>query len=212
MDQIMEKLRAIPRQYYLPLAVGCIGTILFGYGLIVLLGNNQPQEKFELSQSSKSNKSQNSATTSENKIKIDVEGAVVRPGVYSIAQNGRVQDALVASGGLAASADRVWVAQHINLAGKLGDGMKVYIPQAGEVLTTSGGGMSTGTDVLGSSTSQIDINSATSDQLDSLPGVGPVTAQKIISNRPYSSVDDLVNKKVVTQKVFDKIKDQIVAN
>jgi competence protein ComEA len=64
---------------------------------------------------------------------------------------------------------------------------------------------------LGSDTQSgvININSATESELDKLSGVGPVTAQKIIDGRPYSNLSDLVAKKILTQKAFDKIKDQI---
>jgi competence protein ComEA len=57
----------------------------------------------------------------------------------------------------------------------------------------------------------MDINSATKDQLDTLPGIGKVYAQKIIDGRPYARKDQLVSKKIVPQSTYDKIKDQIIA-
>lgn len=66
-------------------------------------------------------------------MKIDVEGAVVTPSVYSITFDSRVQDGLIAAGGLSSSADRDWVEKHINLSAKLSDGIKLYISITGVI-------------------------------------------------------------------------------
>lgn len=212
-QKVKEIAEKIPKMYYLPIGVGCIGLILFVYGIGFSLVSNRSVKNSDFVDFSQetptpgTNFVQNSP-----KIEIDVEGAVVSPGVYSVSESARVQDALVAAGGLSASADRAYVAQHINLAAKITDGGKLYIPKIGETPVAQNTTETTeSTTVLGSDSSTININSATADQLDSLPGIGTVTAGKIISGRPYSSVQDLLTKQIVGQKEFDKIKDLVVA-
>lgn len=143
---------------------------------------------------------------------IDVSGAVASPGVYELSAGARVQDGVSAAGGMRKDADRFAVAKSINMASKVSDGMKLYIPFEGEdaILTTVTNGNSAA--VAGISSSLININSASQSLLEELSGIGPVTAKKIIDNRPYSSVDDLLAKKVVGQSVFEKIKEQVSVN
>jgi competence protein ComEA len=136
---------------------------------------------------------------------VDIEGAVVIPGVYKLTQNSIIQDALVASGGLSAAADRDWVSKNINLAAKLSDGAKIYIPKIGEITTSSPQTSTTDT----STSALVNINTASSDALDALPGVGPVTVDKIVNGRPYQNINELLDKKVVSSKVFSEIKDKI---
>ncbi len=138
-----------------------------------------------------------SAQGSAGQAVVDVGGAVVNPGIYKLSSNLRVNDAIGAAGGLASGADT----SKMNLAAKIGDGQKIYVPtKSGQV--TSG-------QSLEPSQSLININSATEAELDSLPGVGPVTANKIITSRPYSSLDELLAKKAVPASVFAKIKGMI---
>ncbi len=138
------------------------------------------------------------------KIMVDVSGQVVNPGVYKLDSNARIQDALAAAGGLSADADRDFVSKAVNLAGKLNDGAKIYIPKVGESASLSSVGNS-----ISTTGGLISINSAQESQLESLPGVGPTTAGKIINGRPYSSLDELLNKKVVSKSTYGKIKDLI---
>ena len=127
-------------------------------------------------------------------IVVDVGGAVERPGVYQLAADARVNDALTAAGGLSAEADRSWVARYLNLAQAVVDGAKIYIPNQGESISSING---------------ININTATASELDSLWGVGAKRAADIINNRPYVKVEELVTKAGVPQNVYEKIKDQI---
>ena len=143
-------------------------------------------------------------------ITIYVSGEVVKPGVYVLLPTARVIDALQAAGGATSAADLVVV----NLAAPLVDAAQVFIPRIGStprvklprpraginlptagsvVVGSSGGGTGSGSVVPGI----VDLNSASLSDLDSLPGVGPSTAQAIIdyrvANGPYASVDDLLN-------------------
>jgi competence protein ComEA len=193
------------KPHLLPLSLGCIGLILIVYGVISLFSSSKQDSGIVFE----------AAAQEEVSIYVDVAGAVIKPGVYKLSNSSRMQDALIAAGGLSADADRKWVSKTINLARKVEDGAKIYIPTKGEIVTAGIVGSATTTTTTGvagdSITGKININVATQAQLEALPGVGPVTAQKIIGNRPYSSIEDLKSKKAVSNNVFEKIKDSIEA-
>lgn len=139
------------------------------------------------------------ASESAGTIYVDVGGAVMRPGLYQLKSDSRVNDALVAGGGLAKDADRDWISRNLNLAAKLTDGIKVYLPfrDSNKDSPSQSKGLS------------LNINTASLAELDQLWGVGPATAQKIIDNRPYAKVEDLLDKKAVKANVYEAIKDKI---
>ena len=142
---------------------------------------------------------------------VDVSGAVEKPQVVEVPYDSRVKDVLIAAGGLTPKADRNYVSKSINLAQKVQDGTKIYVPAQGEMVSVSAPQVSGNSGQLGIQGNLININEASESELDSLPGVGPVTAQKIISGRPYQEVSELVSKKIVNQSVFDKIRDKVAA-
>jgi len=179
----------------------CVGVILIVIGLVQIFIKKAPEIAFESA-------TQEVKAVSIQKIMVDVEGSVIRPGVYSLPDGSRVQDALIAAGGASGNADHAFIAKTLNLAQKLSDGTKLYIPAEGEITTSQGAiGLISESEKAGAGI--ISINSATLPELDTLSGVGPVTAQKIIDNRPYSDVAELVSKKIVGQSVFEKIKTSI---
>jgi competence protein ComEA len=195
------------KKYWLPLVLGFVGLLFFIYGLIAFLGSSsKPQDVTFKTGSTSTESAVNSSSKPQNSIQVDIEGAVAVPGVYKLASNSIIKDALVASQGLSADADRVWIAKNLNLAAKLYDGAKVYIPKTGEAEVPVANSTSQGSI---NAQSLININTASSDSLDSLPGVGPATVAKIVNGRPYQSINELLDKKVVTSKVFDGIKDKI---
>ncbi len=198
---LLNKYLPLLKKHWLPLSLGALGMIFFTYGLMGLFvsGKSSPDDVvFEASSAN-----QNAPETRT--ILVDVEGAVLKPGVYKLPQESRIQDALAAAGGLAGTADRAYLARNFNLATKLTDGAKVYIPIEGETESIKSTTGIKGSAMEGS----ININSASEGELDSLPGVGHATAQKIITGRPYSSVQELLDKKIVGAKVFGQIKDSV---
>jgi competence protein ComEA len=116
---------------------------------------------------------------------VDVVGAVRRPGLVRLREGSRVADAIAHAGGLARGAERAGV----NFAAPVSDGQQVLVPQRGAVAAGAGAGAAS------SASGPISLSSATAEQLDALPGVGPVTAEKIVAYRQqhgaFRSVDEL---------------------
>lgn len=150
----------------------------------------------------------------EKEITFEVSGSVEKPGVYKLASGARVDDALILAGGISADADRLWVEKNLNRAAKITDGQKIYIPsldQQSMLVTAKDNGAIKPDQSQYTITNSgiININLATLKELDTLPGIGPAYGQKIIDQRPYSSIGELLSKKVLTQKIFDGLKDKI---
>lgn len=141
---------------------------------------------------------------------VDVAGAVAHPGVYRLASGSRLADAIAAAGGYSPRVAVDVAGRTLNLAAVVQDGQLIVVPSRDEAVASAVGGSSSGGGTSGSGPGgSIELNSATAEQLDTLPGIGPVTAAKIIAARaesPFRSVDDLLTRKLVGQKTFDQIK------
>lgn len=213
--ELIKQYKPFIQQHLLSLFLGLSGIVLVGYGGISLLSSSESSSAITFGVG---NNEQTATASAQDKrqLVIDIEGAVVRPGVYKLPLDTRLQDAFVAAGGLAEQADRVWVSKDVNLASLLHDGMKIYIRFQGEAASSNSSGSVVNADQSvvsdnsqASANGSININTASQAELDSLPGIGVVTAQKIISGRPYTAIEDLVNKKIVNSKVWSQIKDKI---
>lgn len=192
------------KEYSLPIIFGIFSFILILVAGVMLVKSRRISSPIEFSSLKESTSS--SRTRS---IYIDIEGAVVKPGVYELPYGSRVEDAIYISGGLAKDADSEYISKNINRAGRLVDGSKLYIPQKGEAGVSvtykdsnSGIGARAGI-------ATVNINTASSSELESLSGVGPKTSEKIIQNRPYMTLEELVTKNVMYRSTFEKIKNEL---
>lgn len=144
-------------------------------------------------------------------ILVDVQGAVTNPGLHRLPLDSRVGDAIVAAGGYAPSVDIAAAAHQLNLAEHLADGAKVNVPALGDapIAQAPTNAPDAGPVDVGG---PINVNTASLDELDTLPGIGPVTADKIITAReeaPFATVDDLLARGVVGPSTMDKIRELI---
>ena len=200
---LLNKASPFLKQNILALSLGALGMIFFAYGLIGLFVSSKSASEDIVFEANSAKQNSTEART----VAVDIEGAVVKPGLYNLPINSRIQDALIAAGGLSVSADREYVAKNLNLATKLSDGAKIYILSIGQSVGNSG--VLNSYSQLGETAGLVNINTGSQSQLEELPGIGPKTADKIIAGRPYQSVDELLSKKIVGSKVFNQIKDKV---
>jgi len=217
---IDERVVTLWRVYKVPILLGGLSIFVIFVSLIFLVKSTQTTTPIQFSSnaqgatdSTNSSSSANPPAGGRKMIHVDVEGGVERPGVYGLPLGSRVDDAIRIAGGISSEVDADGLAKQLNRASVLVDGAKVYVPKKGEVQGVVNS-MSHNPDPLlqRQTTSQnglININTASENELDSLPGVGPVTAKKIIDNRPYQTLEELVSKKSLGQALFEKIKGKL---
>ncbi len=132
--------------------------------------------------------------TSPLTVTVHVAGQVANPGVYAVPAGGRVADAVIAAGGTAAEAD----VEQLNLAARLSDGERIYVPKKGEAAPAVHGPAPAvgGAKPGGTPAGPVDLNTATAEQLEALPGVGPATSKAILAYRSshgrFRSVTELM--------------------
>lgn len=135
------------------------------------------------------------------KIMVHVAGAVNRPGLYRLAPNARVNDAIEAAGGPTAAGD----ANALNLAEKVKDGQKLTVPDRSASAQTA--------NQNAAGTATVNINTASKEALMTLPGIGEVLAQNIIDyrtkNGPFSSAEEIKEVNRIGDKLYEQLKDRI---
>ena len=149
---------------------------------------------------------------------VHVTGAVIRPGVVTLGEGSRVNDAIGAAGGISPDADT----QQLNLARVLTDGEQIRVPRIGEVLpdsapqpgaaVTPGTGTAPGKPAAGSASGMVNINTASASDLEKLPGIGPALAQRIVEYRdshgPFASVDALTDVPGIGKAKLEALREQ----
>lgn len=144
---------------------------------------------------------------------VDVRGAVNKPGVYTLTVGSRVQDAILSAGDVLSNADT----HALNLARRINDGEQIYVPLVGEATvappTAASKSSTARTPTAQAPPGKININTATLEQLDTLPGIGPAIAQRIIDyrtqNGDFKKIDDLKKVRGIGDAMFDQIKDLV---
>lgn len=166
----------------------------------------------------------------EAKIRVEISGGVAQPGVISLPEGSRLIDAVSAAGGWGERVDPLRVELCLNLAAPLEDGSAIRIPtrddrlllgltgvecgplysSSSEIASSGGTSGASGSSATGG---KIDLNHASAEELDTLPGIGPVTAAKIIAARaekPFLIVDDLRDLKIISESVLQGIRALVI--
>jgi competence protein ComEA len=206
--------------------LGTISLLLIAALVATLASPAQAKENFEAP-----------ITTSEatplpelTKIRVEISGGVAQPGVISLPERSRLIDAVSAAGGWGERVDPLRVELCLNLAAPLEDGGAIRIPtrddrlllgltgvecgplysSASEIASSGGTNSSNGSSATGG---KIDLNRASAEELDTLPGIGPATAAKIIAARtekPFVIVDDLRDLRIISESVLQGIRALVI--
>ncbi|MFC1722397.1 helix-hairpin-helix domain-containing protein [Patescibacteria group bacterium] len=161
----------------------------------------------------------------ENKMYSDIAGAVNSPGVYELSGDYRIGDLIALAGGISEDASEEWISKVLNLSIKVTDGQKIYIPFKWDVFDPSydieplplvkklvgeySASVVSKESPRKADTVLLNVNIASQEELDTLPGIGPTYAGKIYQNRPYEDFSSLLEKSGISNKILEKIKDLI---
>ncbi len=191
------------------IAVFILGIAISGFGLLQFFVQSAQASPELVASSSASLVSTCQDKASLGVIVVDISGAVKKPGIYELETGSRVNDVVAKAGGFSQEVDRYFVNKNFNLSSRLTDGKKIYIPTLKDSLREYQTQVVITKEISSNEVGLVAINSASKEQLISLTGIGEKRAEDIIEHRPYSSIRELVDKKVITEGVFSKIEDKL---
>lgn len=187
--------------------------ILLVIGTVLILKSNQSEESSDLKAFDYEVEQYSELESEPEEVKVelvfvDVKGEVFQPGVYEVTPENRVKDVIELAGGFTETAELL----SVNLAAQVYDEMVIYIPKIGEEINSNLGENQFATN----SERKISINSATKEQLETLPGIGPAKAAAIIAYREekgaFKKLDDLLLVSGIGEKSLEKLKELIIVN
>jgi len=196
------------------IAVVAVAGVLaiFAFGLAVTSGSGDGVLVDDAPIGSPGDMALDPGASATGEVVVEVVGAVVRPGVFRLPAGARIADLVDAAGGYGPRVDTARVAVELRLAAVLADGDQVRVPSrddpasgtapVGSAPASAGGGL-------------IDLNHASAEELDTLPGIGPVTADKIIAARdeaPFTTVDELRARGILGEKTFERVRELVTAS
>jgi competence protein ComEA len=196
------------RDWLIRSGIPIVVAIVFALAITAITMNQQAQPPIEV-------RAPSLQPTPTALLYVHVAGGVAAPGVYALPSGSHVFEAIAAAGGPNEDADP----DALNLASKIADGQKMVVPlrrSAGEPAPASAPGSPGGSvpaAPLSPPGATINVNTASQKMLESLPGVGPVTATKVLARRdtvgPFSRIEQLKDEKIVNASTFERIKARI---
>jgi competence protein ComEA len=185
-------------------AVALLGLVIAGWLLLRTPAGPPTETLLPMATEASTGVATTSTSAAPTSIVAHAAGAVVRPGVYELDAGARVTDLIDAAGGPLPDADL----NQLNLAAPVADGERVYVPRVGEIAVAVA---ASGDDAAPSG--PLDLNTATIDQLDELPGIGPATAQAIVDERErrggFGAVDDLLDVRGIGPAKLEQLRDLV---
>ena len=185
------------------------GGVCFGIALLVLLLISRTHAPARIAPPAEASSSIDTSAAAQQEggggVFVHVAGAVHKPGLYELSTGARVADAIAAAGGALRKAD----VDVVNLAQVVTDGMKIAVPRKGVAIAGSAAASSSSTE----SSALVSINSAGLAELETLPGVGPVTAEAIIAHREevgvFTSLEELLDVSGIGPATFAEIRPHV---